>query len=91
VQNLRLIKPGAGFKKIVWKTVMDSFRLTKNYIYNNDSKNVLLQIVKFLQDSDNANKIMLNVPFRYDLSDNSYVNKEIKALNSKLKKIAKII
>jgi hypothetical protein len=81
---------------------MDSSRLTKNDVlllsggvkdvYNNNSKNVILQIVKFLQDNDNANKIMLDILHRYDLSDtcNSFVNKETKALNSKLKKIKKL-
>jgi hypothetical protein len=53
-------------------------------------KKVILHIVKFLQDNDNANKIMLHVPHRCDLSDNYYVNKEINAFNSKLKKIAKL-
>jgi len=43
-------------------------------------KNVILQIVKFLQDIDNAKIIILNILHRYDLSDNSYVNKEIKNL-----------
>jgi len=33
---------------------------------------------------------MLHVPHRYDLADNSYVNKEIKAFNSKLNKTAKL-
>ena len=33
---------------------------------------------------------MLDVPHIYDLSDISYVNKEIKAFNSKLNKIGKI-
>jgi hypothetical protein len=48
--------------------------------------------MRFLQDNDNANKKMLDVlhTHRYDLSDNSYVNKKIKAFNSKLKKIAGI-
>jgi hypothetical protein len=46
---------------------MDSFRLTKNDVlvlsggvidvYNNNSKRVILQLVKFLEDSDNANII----------------------------------
>jgi hypothetical protein len=79
---------------------MDSFRITKNYVLvlnsgvndvcNNNSKKVILQIVKFLQDSDNTNKIMLDVLHRYDLSDNSFVNKKTRAFNSKLKKIANI-
>jgi hypothetical protein len=33
---------------------------------------------------------MLDILHRYDLSDNSYVNKEIKTFNSQLKKIAKL-
>jgi len=55
---------------------MGSFRLTTNDVLvlsgdvcNNNSKKVILQ--KFLQDNDNANKIMSDVPHRYDLSDNS--------------------
>jgi hypothetical protein len=95
-----LVKPGAGFEKTVGKSIMDSFKLRKkdvlvlsggvNYVYNNNSIKVILLIVKFLQDNDNANKIMLDVLHRYALSDNSYVNKEIKAFNSQLKKIADI-
>lgn len=30
---------------------------------------------------------MLNIPHRYDLPDNSHVNKDIKTFNSKVKKI----
>ena len=66
------IKPGAGLGKIEGKTVMDSLRLTKNVVlvlsggvndvYNSNSKKVVLQIVKFLQDNDNAN-IMLDIPY----------------------------
>ena len=33
---------------------------------------------------------MIYIPHRHDLSDNSYVNKEIKIFNSKLKKFAKL-
>ena len=43
-------------------------------------KNVILQIVKFLQDIDNENIIILNILHRFDLSDNSYVNEEFKNL-----------
>jgi len=45
-----------------------------------NQEKVILQIVKFLQDIDNANIIMLNILHKYDLSGNSYVNKEIKNL-----------
>ena len=51
---------------------------------------MIIQIVKFLQNNNNENIIMLHVPHRYDLADTSYVNKKIKAFNSKLKKTAKL-
>jgi hypothetical protein len=41
------------------------------------------------QDKDNTN-IMLDNPYRYGLSDNSHMNKEIYTFNSTLKKIAKL-
>ena len=72
------IKPGAGLENIVGKIIIDSFRLTKNDVfvfsggvndvYNNNSKKVILQIVKFLQDN-NTNRLMLDILHRYNLSD----------------------
>ena len=61
-----------------------------NDVYNNNSKKVILQTVKFFQDNYNANIIMLYILHRHDLSDNSYVNKEIKIFNSKLKIFTKL-
>jgi hypothetical protein len=57
------IKPGAGLENIVGKTIIEAFRLTKNDdvlvfsggindVYNNNSKKVILQIVKVLQDNN---------------------------------------
>ena len=43
--------------------------------------------MKFFEDNDNANIKMLDIPHRYDLSDISYVNKEIKTFNSILKNL----
>jgi len=45
---------------------------------------------EFFRDNDIANIIMLHIPHKYDLTDNAYVNKEIKTFTSKLKKIAKL-
>jgi hypothetical protein len=63
------IKPGAGSEKTVGKTIKGSFRLTKNDVfvlrggvndvYNNNSIKVILQILKFLKDNDNANIIVI--------------------------------
>jgi len=58
-------------------------------VYNSNSKKVILQIMKFLQDNDKSNTITLDTLHRYDLPDNWHVNKDIKTFNSKLKKIAK--
>ena len=70
------IKPGAGFEKIVGKTIMGLSRLTNNDVlvfnggandvYNDNSKKIL-QIMKFFQDNDKANTIMLDIPHRYDI------------------------
>ena len=75
------IKPGAGLENIVGKTIIDLSRLTKNGdvlvfsggindVYNSNSKKVILQIVKVLQDN-NTNMLMLDILHRYNLSDNS--------------------
>ena len=37
--------------------------------------------MKFFEDNDNANIKMLDILHRYDLSDISYVNKDIKTFN----------
>jgi hypothetical protein len=94
------IKPGAGFEKIVGKTILGSSRLTKKdvlvcYGGANDAttvtqKKTVLQIMKFFQDNDKSNIIMLDIPHRYDLPDNSHVNKDIKTFSSKLKKITRL-
>jgi hypothetical protein len=94
------IKPGADFENIVGKTSLGSSRLSNkdvlicnggaNDVYNSNSKKVTLQIMKFLQDNDKSNIIMLDILHRYDLSDDWHVNKDIKTFNSKLKKIAKL-
>ena len=46
--------------------------------------------MKFFQDNEKSNIIMLDIPHRYDLPDNLQVDKDIKTFNSKLKKIAKL-
>jgi GTPase SAR1 family protein len=84
----------------VGKTILGSSKLTNkdvlicnggaNDVYNSNSKKVILQIMKFLQDNDKSNIIMLDIPHRYDLPDNSHVNKDIKTFNSKMKKITKL-
>jgi hypothetical protein len=64
-----MIKPGASVTDIVAQTNMNNRSLTKNYVivihggsndvYRNNSKVALLQIVKFIQDINNTNIIVL--------------------------------
>jgi GTPase SAR1 family protein len=61
-----------------------------NDVYRNNSKVALLQIVKFIQDVNNTNIVVLDIPHRYDLGKNSYVNKEIQYFNQKRRKITKL-
>jgi hypothetical protein len=90
------IKLGAGFEEIVGKSILGLSRLAKMCLYVMvvpiiftvvTQKIIILQIMKFFQDNDKSNIIMVDIPHRYDLPDNSHVNK---AFNSKLKKIAKL-
>lgn len=72
-----MIKPGASVTDIVAQTNMNYRSLTKNEVivihggsndvYRNNSKVALLQIVKFIQDINNTNIIVLDIPHRYDL------------------------
>jgi hypothetical protein len=48
-----------------------------------------MQIVKFCEVVYNTNLIVLDIPYRYDLENNSIVNKEIQTSNQKLRKITK--
>jgi len=90
------IKPGADFESIVGKMSLGSSNKHvlicnggANDVYNSNSKKVILPIMKFFQENDKTNIIMLDILHRYDLPDNSYVNKDSKTFNSKLKKYAK--
>jgi hypothetical protein len=92
-----LIKPGAGAKNLLDRSIMNLISLTKsdvivvsggaNAVYKNNSKVGLSQITKFLQGNSNTNVIILDVPHRYDLVEFSCVNKEIQAFNRQFKKL----
>jgi len=85
------IKSVADFENIVGKTSLGSSRLSNkdvlgcnggaNDFYKINSKKVILQIMKFFQDNDKSDIIILDILHRYDWSDNSHVNKDIKTFN----------
>jgi hypothetical protein len=46
-------------------------------VYRNNSKTALIQIINFCEVLNNTNIILLDITHRYDLIENSCVNKEI--------------
>ena len=60
---------------------------------DNDTKptrNAIRNITDFIQSVNHSNIILISVPYRHDAPVYSHVNNKIKALNSKLLKLAKI-
>jgi len=47
-------------------------------------------IKKFIMNNNHTNILLMNIPFRYDVINASYVNKTILRLNRKLQKLVKI-
>jgi hypothetical protein len=47
-----------------------------------------MKIIKFIQNNSNTNLVILGIPLRHDLVENSCVNKAIQVFNHKLKKVA---
>jgi hypothetical protein len=94
-----MIKPGASIVDMVIKSGMNYMCLIKkdvivflggsNDVYRNNSVTALMQVVKFCEVVNNTNIIVLDIPHRYDLENNSTVNKEIQTFNRKLRMITK--
>jgi hypothetical protein len=47
-------------------------------------------IVNFVKSNNHTNIILINVPFRYDLPNSTFVNKNISTLNRKLQEFVKV-
>jgi hypothetical protein len=58
-----------------------------NDVYRNNSSVAIRKITKFVMNNRGTNIIIIGVPHRYDLSEQSCVNNAIQSFNSKLKKI----
>jgi hypothetical protein len=58
---------------------------------NDIDKNVhgknLISIVNLLQDTQNTNIILVEVPVRYDIGARAHINEQIESYNRKLQKI----
>jgi hypothetical protein len=94
------IKPGACTNQLVHSQGMELLKLGKedvivinggsNDISNNTNRNgILLMMTQFIQNFNNTNIIVLNIPHRHDLAKDSRANLEIQAFNAKLAKITK--
>ena len=58
-----------------------------NDVYRNNSSVAIRKITKFVVNNRDTNIIIIGVPHRYDLSEQSCVNNAIQSFNSKLKNI----
>jgi lysophospholipase L1-like esterase len=55
----------------------------------NQTHKVLVHMAQFIQENIHSNIIIVNIPPRHDIGNNSITNLEIHATNMKLSKIAK--
>jgi len=60
-----------------------------NDLYKNSSNNALKNTIKFIKSVNNTNIILVGVPHRFDLSDNSDTNNRINLHDSKLANLSK--
>jgi lysophospholipase L1-like esterase len=93
-----VVKPGSSTNELV-KTANEVIRqLTHDdmiilcYGTNDfDQKIRTFQNIKnFIMNNNHTNILLMNIPFRYDRPNTSYVNKIISSLNRKLQKLVKI-
>ena len=94
------MKPNAGLAALLNTVKDNSSKLTKTDTIiviggSNDidksvhsSKN-LTSIVKFLEDTQNTNVILVEVPVRYDTGVRPHINEQIESYNTKLHKVTK--
>jgi len=61
-----------------------------NDIERNHSRNEFKNITSFIKCVNHTNIILISVPYRHDITKDLHINSKIKALNSKLLKLAKI-
>jgi hypothetical protein len=93
------MKPGTDLKVILCSNVKECKKLSKKdvliiwggtkYVSKNESRTGLLCIRKFIQMNLNTNVHVLSLPKRWDLEDQSCVNKENMNFNRKLSKYLK--
>jgi hypothetical protein len=93
------LKPGSSSLTLMETTKSDIDKLTKddflivcsgaNDIYKNSSNDALKNIIKFIKSVNNTNIILVCVPHRFDLSNNSDTNDRINLHNGKLMNLPK--
>lgn len=61
----------------------------KYYVSKNNTVTGLMSILKFIKNRTHINIIVVNVPYRCDLSASSCMNNEVMSFNRQLGKILK--
>jgi hypothetical protein len=96
---LGIVKPGASTEVIINTVSKDIGELTYKDVVvvwagtqdvaKNESEKGLHQIKIFVENHNQTNVIVMSVPHRHDLEENSCVNEEGKRFNRKLRKVMK--
>jgi hypothetical protein len=91
------VKPGANSETLTETVKGDSEALTRkdfliissgsNDIDRNFSTQAFKNITNFIQNVNQTNIIIVNVPYRYDVADHPCINSTIKSFNNKLLKL----
>jgi len=95
-----IVKPGSNTELLIETAKSEVGKLTMNDFLiicsgtngtdTNSSRNAFRNITNFIKSINYTNIILISVPCRHDLPAYSHVNNNIKTLNSKLLKLAKI-
>jgi hypothetical protein len=57
-------------------------------MYGNNTNEALMNIIKFIQNNDNTNIMILGIPHRRDLFEYLCLSRAFQVFNKKLKKVA---
>ena len=98
---LGVVKPGSGSSELKEsvKEGMAQYSFNDliiissgtNDLEQNGFKDTFQNIRSFITNNYHSNILLMNIPYRYDLPNSHEVNKEISAINSKLKKLVRAL
>jgi len=87
--NYELLKKKKKINHLSHDDLIVICSVTNDYELNELSL-TLQNITNFIKNNNHTNIILMNVPFRYDVTNSMSVNRNISDLNRKLQKLVKV-